>query len=66
MRPALDLQLKATTKLCVSKKGSFRYPLNRRNYDLPRDETQTPRLLILLALPEDEEGWMTIRPKNLC
>ena len=42
MRPALDLQLKATVKLGDSHDGHIRFPLKRRNYDLLRIETQTP------------------------
>ena len=51
MRPALDLQLKATINLRASPDGHYRFPPNRRNYDLLRMETQTPRLLVVLDLP---------------
>lgn len=49
MRPALDLQLKATVNLSQSEDGGFRFPLKRRNYDLLRIDTQTPRLLVVLT-----------------
>lgn len=65
MRPALDLQLKATVNLGEPKDGCFRYALKRRNYDLLRMDTQTPRLLVVLDLPTDEYRWMTINENEL-
>ena len=61
MRPALDLQLKATVNMMGNPAdGYVRFPLKRRNYDLLRMETQTPRLLMVLDLPKDEDLWLTI------
>ena len=51
MRPALDLQLKATFNLGRLRMGASA-PLNRRNYDLLRIEAQTPRLLMVLICRE--------------
>ena len=65
MRPALDLQLKATVNLERIDNGYIRFPLRRRNYDLLRMETQTPRLLVVLDLPNDEDLWMTITADEL-
>ena len=65
MRPAIDLQLKATTNLAESPDGRYRFPLKRRNYDLLRDETQTPRLLVVLDLPRDEDQWLTMSAEEL-
>ena len=65
MRPALELQLKATINLGKPRKGHFRFRLNRRNYDLLRDQTQTPRLLVVLDLPRDQREWMTITVDEL-
>ena len=65
MRPALDLQLKATVNLGEAREGCFHFPLKRRNYDLLRIETQTPRLLVMLDLPKDEEQWVTITEDEL-
>ncbi len=56
MRPALDLQLKTTVDLDECHGGHFRFPLKRRNYDLLRLETQTPRLLMVFALPKDDNS----------
>ena len=65
MRPALDLQLKATINLPDPLHGHVRFPLPRRNYDLLIAETQTPRLLLVLDLPRDEDDWMSMTPESL-
>ena len=52
MRPAIDLQLKATINLEDKGGEHLRYPLPVRNFDLLREDTQTPRLLVVLALPK--------------
>ena len=65
MRPALEIQLKATTRLGQPRDGYMRFPLKRRNYDLLIEQTQTPRLLVVLALPRDEQDWMTVTTESL-
>jgi len=65
MRPALGVQLKATVNLGEAREGCYRYPLKRRNYDLLREPTQTPRVLVVLALPEDETQWLTVTVDHL-
>ncbi len=60
MRPAIDLQLKATRNLSASQGGQHRFALKRRNYDLLRLDVQTPRVLVVLDLPDDESEWMTM------
>ena len=65
MRPALDLQLKATVNLRVAADGDLRFTLPRQNYDLLRLETQTPRLLVVLDLPDEPSRWVTITDDEL-
>ena len=65
MRPALDLQLKATVNLDTTADEHCRFPLKRRNYDLLREETQVPRLLIVLELPRSKDEWITISDNEL-
>ena len=65
MRPAIDLQLKATINLTEDEAGFYRFALKRRNYDLLRIETQTPRLLVVLDLPKTEGQWITITEREL-
>lgn len=66
MRPSLDLQLKATVNIIELQDMSLlSYQLKKRNYDLLREETQTPRLLVVLHLPKIESCWMTISEDEL-
>lgn len=65
MRPSLDIQLKATVKLDQSGDDELRYPLRRRNYDLLRQKTLVPRVLVVLSLPIDEEQWISISAEEL-
>ena len=65
MRPALDLQLKATARPGVPASGSLTFDLKRRNYDLLRVDTQTPRILVVFVLPGNRNHWMTITREEL-
>ena len=65
MRPSLGIQLKATTQLGEPHEGHYRYALKRRNYDLLREPTQTPRVLVVLTLPQDEAEWLTVTDEEL-
>ncbi|WP_297799011.1 DUF4365 domain-containing protein [uncultured Brevundimonas sp.] len=64
-RPKLDIQLKATINLKENDAGIFRYPCKKRNYDLLREPTQTPRLLVVLHLPSNANDWLTVTPSEL-
>lgn len=65
MRPALDLQLKATVNLSGPHDGHFRFRLKLKNYEDLRTPTQTPRLLVVLDLPESRRQWVTITADEL-
>lgn len=65
MRPALELQMKATFNLRQAGDESFHFPLPVNNYNLLRIRTQTPRLLVVLDLPRDEQQWLTITDDEL-
>ena len=65
MRPAIDLQLKATANLNKSNGGYVKFPLRKKNYNDLRGPTQTPRLLVVLELPSKESEWITITPDEL-
>ncbi|MDE0290852.1 MAG: DUF4365 domain-containing protein [bacterium] len=60
-RPALDLQLKATTDIAERQDGLLPFRLSIKNYRDLREETQTPRLLVVLELPTNERRWMTVK-----
>lgn len=64
LRPKIDLQLKATIGLDGAK-DPMSFSLKRRNYDLLRITTQTPRLLVVLHLPRDKEDWLRVSPTEL-
>lgn len=65
MRPAIQVQLKATINLGAPTAGVFRYPLNVRNYNLLRLPTQTPRILVVLALPGKQIDWLSVTSEAL-
>ena len=65
MRPAIGFQLKATVNLGDPVDGDFRFPLKIDNYNKLRIPTQTPRLLVVLDLPREQERWMTITTEEL-
>lgn len=65
MRPSLDIQLKATINLVDAGDEEFRYALRRRNYDLLREETLVPRILVVLELPREESSWINVSPEEL-
>ena len=58
-RPKIDFQLKATKNL-PQVGQHFSFPCPRRNYDLLRIPTQTPRLLLVFKMPEDEADWLNV------
>ena len=66
MRPAIDLQLKATVNLTESENGysiPIEAPQLRSAHCNPW--RQTPRILFVLDLPADESRWITITPDEL-
>lgn len=65
MRPALGIQLKATINLGEARDGQYSFRLNVRNYELLCTPVQTPRLLVVLDLPQDETQWLTVTAEEL-
>ena len=65
MRPALDLQLKATINLGVPRNGAFQFRLPVKNHNLLCENTQTPRILVVLDLPREEDRWMSVTRREL-
>lgn len=64
VRPRIEAQIKGTINADI-KKGKLTFPLKRRNYDLLRGPTQTPRILILVTLDHSEARWLSATPKQL-
>ena len=65
LRPRIDIQLKATINLGDPTDGVFRYPLKSCNYELLREETIVPRILVVVDLPKSESEWLTVSPEQL-
>jgi len=64
MRPNLHVQLKATINL--RRTGEFfKFPLKKKNYDDLRVPTQVPRIVVVLALPKKETGWLNVSVSKL-
>lgn len=65
MRPALDLQLKATFNLTRLGDGYIRFRLKSGDYNRLCCQTQTPSLLVVLNLPKDYKRWITVTENRL-
>jgi hypothetical protein len=57
MRPQIGIQLKATTTVSPDATG-FSFPLPIKTYNDLRIRTQIPRILVVLALPDDSSEWL--------
>jgi len=64
MRPSIGVQLKATTRI-LAKAASASFPLPIKNYNDLRIETQTPRILVVLAMPAKEASWINYNVQRL-
>ena len=56
--PSIKLQLKATSNTHISE-DAIHFPLPIKNYDDLRAKSATPRLLVVLCLPEIKDEWVT-------
>jgi hypothetical protein len=65
MRPSLQIQLKATINLGEPVEGEFRFPLKIRNYNLLREPTMIPRILVVLELPKVPTDWLSVSSEQL-
>ncbi len=64
--PRLELQLKSTSKDVLEKKV-IRYPLKLKNYnDLILTEYATPRILVLVLIPENLTDWLKQSEEESC
>ncbi len=55
--PMIDIQLKATS-LAVLKERHLPFPLPVKNYNDLRAPAFTPRVLVVLLLPEEDDRWL--------
>ncbi len=56
--PRIDLQLKCTSDTHHLREDHVAWQLSRPHYDKLRARSSTPKLLVLLVLPELEAEWM--------
>jgi len=57
--PEIKIQLKATENLVLNASGYYPFPLSIKNYNDLRANTLTPRLLVVLNLPNIRDGWLS-------
>jgi len=65
--PKIDIQIKSTSDLSIIKedKGVIKYRLRAKNYRDLIKNTHTPRLLILVFVPNNPELWLTQYNKGI-
>lgn len=56
--PEIKLQLKATENLEEFDTENYKFSLSIKNYNDLRANTMTPRLLVVLSLPNEENQWL--------
>ena len=64
-RPRIEFQAKATARDLV-RSDHIAFPLPIKNYDDLRVDTMTPRLLIVVLLPDDQSQWLKQSPDATC
>lgn len=62
--PSIKLQLKATSNAHLIN-DNIHFPLPIKNYNDLRARSGTPRLLVILCLPELQHNWLTHSPTEL-
>ena len=63
--PELNLQLKCTSRDVLD--GQFiRYPVSRKNYRDLIINSQVPRLLVVVLVPENLENWLQQSEDEMC
>jgi hypothetical protein len=64
--PRLELQLKSTSRDVLDDKV-IRYPLKLKNYDdLILNNYATPRILVVVIVPENLQNWLKQTEEELC
>ena len=64
-RPKIDFQAKATTQSML-RYGNVHFPLSIKNYNELRADTISPRILVVLLMPNDSHDWMIQSEEELC
>lgn len=64
-RARIEFQAKATSQ-DVLRDENVHFPLPLKNYDDLREDTLTPRILIVVLMPRETERWLTQTRDELC
>ena len=64
-RPRMDFQAKSTTRN-VLRDEALHFPLPLKNYNDLRADTRTPRILIVLLMPDDDARRVAQSEEELC
>ena len=64
-RPRVDFQAKSTTRDVLGD-DALHFPLPVKNYNDLRVDTRTPRILIVLLMPDDDARWVAQSEEELC
>ncbi len=64
-RPRIEFQAKATSRDLI-RGERVAFPLSIKNYDDLRADVQTPRILIVVLMPDNETEWLAQTDAELC
>ena len=64
-RPRIDFQAKATSQ-DVLRETHINFPLRLKNYNDLRADSRTPRILIVVLMPNDKSRWLNQSRNELC
>ena len=64
-RPRIEFQAKATARDVVHG-NHIAFPLSIKNYNDLRADTLTPRILVVILLPDDESQWLAQTADETC
>lgn len=63
--PELNLQLKCTSRDVLDRQF-LRYPLRIKNYNDLRINSQVPRILVVVLVPDNVEDWLQQSESEMC
>ena len=64
-RPRIEFQAKATARDML-RADSLHFPLPVKNYNELRADTRTPRILIVVLVPQEKDQWVKQTTDELC
>lgn len=64
--PLVEVQLKSTIRLSRDSEGVHSFDLPLSNYDHLRAPSYSPRLLVVLEVPDDRNRWIVCGDREIC